>query len=361
VELVLVGLLAFANGANDNGKGVATLVGSGMAKPRLALLWAAITTAVGVAASFWLAGRLLSAFGAPAFLPAEALNGPVALAALLGACGWVLLATRCGLPVSTTHAIVGGLAGAGLAAVGPAALEWQSLGRVFLLPLALGPILSLGLTALLAGRMPYLTRRYGDLCACIAPGRSASPGPATAAAAAVTSRFVVSDRESCRKGGAVVLAAATPMVQGIHWIVSGLIGIARGGNDGPKIAALGLVALGGREATGGLLLLVALLMGAGGVLAGRRVLETMAGRIAPLPAAPAAAAGGVTALMVGLASWGGFPLSTTHVSTGSVVGVGLATGRDLVRWRKVSEILCAWLITLPTAALLAAAARYLLS
>ncbi len=113
--LVLVALLAFANGANDNCKGVATLVGFGAARPRQALLWAAATTALGAVVSFFLAGGLIKGFSTGLFAKDAPLAGNAAffVAVVAGAFGWVILATRTGMPVSTTHAIVGALTGAG--------------------------------------------------------------------------------------------------------------------------------------------------------------------------------------------------------------------------------------------------------
>src|SRR5690348_8153726 len=111
--LFLVAALAFANGANDNGKGVATLVGFGASKPKEALIWAAVTTAAGAAFSFWFAGGMLKSFSTGLFAEGTTLNSPFLIAVLAGACGWVLIATFTGLPVSTTHAIIGALTGAG--------------------------------------------------------------------------------------------------------------------------------------------------------------------------------------------------------------------------------------------------------
>src|SRR5689334_22721628 len=107
VLLIFVALLAFANGANDNCKGVATLVGYGAAKPKPALLWAMVTTAFGSIFSFFVAGGLIKNFSTGLFANRTELDTPFFLAVLLGACGWVLFATWAGLPVSTTHAITG--------------------------------------------------------------------------------------------------------------------------------------------------------------------------------------------------------------------------------------------------------------
>ena len=106
--IALVALLAFANGSNDNSKGVATLVGFGAARPFPALIYATLATAAGGTFSFFIAGGLLKGFsGGFLFARGIVLDQRFYVAVLIGACGWVLLATKTGMPVSTTHAIVG--------------------------------------------------------------------------------------------------------------------------------------------------------------------------------------------------------------------------------------------------------------
>ena len=142
--VVLVALLAFANGSNDNGKGVATLVGFGAAKPLPALVYATAATALGGAVSFFFAGGLLKGFsGGWLFDKGVVLDQSFYAAVLIGACGWVLLANKTGMPVSTTHAIIGALCGAGLVAFGGAKFQWSMLGQKFAVPLAVSPVLSL--------------------------------------------------------------------------------------------------------------------------------------------------------------------------------------------------------------------------
>src|SRR5205809_2904772 len=97
--IFLVALLAFANGSNDNGKGVATLVGFGAARPWPALLFATATTAVGGIVSFWLAGGLLAGFSTGLFLKGTPITPGFFVAVLVGAFGWVMLASRSGMPV----------------------------------------------------------------------------------------------------------------------------------------------------------------------------------------------------------------------------------------------------------------------
>jgi PiT family inorganic phosphate transporter len=136
--LALVGALAAANGANDVAKGVATLVGSGTARYRAAILWGALTTLAGAALSGLFAARMLALFTTEivTVAPTPAFTLAVAIAALL----WVALATRFRLPVSTTHALLGALVGAGVA-VSPAVVAWGALGAKLVTPL----LLSMGL------------------------------------------------------------------------------------------------------------------------------------------------------------------------------------------------------------------------
>jgi len=336
--LIFVGLLAFANGANDNCKGVATLVGYGAAKPRQALLWATLTTAMGSVFSFFVAGGLIKSFSTGLFARGTPLDQSFFLAVVIGAFGWVIFATRTGLPVSTTHAITGALTGAGWVSFGPTAFQWDFLGAKFALPLAASPLLSLVLVYLLA--WPVV-----GIMAAVASKATGSPLP------------TAPDASETPAGGG---ASESRVANGIHWISSGLVGFARGWNDAPKITALSLVALDG---PGGVMLgfaVVTVAMALGGLLAGRRVLETLSQKVTALPLAESLTASLTTAVLVGMASWNSLPVSTTHVSTGAIVGAGLKHDRGGVHWSKVGEIVLSWLVTLPVAALLAGGVKALL-
>lgn len=150
------------------------------------------------------------------------------------------------------------------------------------------------------------------------------------------------------------------MLDSVHWLSAGLTSFARALNDAPKILALGvagagMVGIGVPE----LAAVVAVGMGAGSYVAGRRVTETLAGRVTRIAPDAGLAANLVTSALVGLASAVAAPVSTTHVATGAIVGIGVRR-RD-VRWKLVRELALAWVVTLPIAATLAAAAYQLLA
>jgi PiT family inorganic phosphate transporter len=357
--LLFVALLAFANGANDNCKGVATLVGYGAAAPRRALAWATFTTALGSVFSFFVAGGLIKSFSTGLFLKGTPLDTPFYLAVLAGAFGWVMFATRSGLPVSTTHAITGALTGAGLVAFGDEQFQWSFLGEKFALPLAVSPVLSLALVYLITWPVGVVVNRLASRCACVTAEPALAPEAGAAVAAAVPA-VVTGEEAACARVGAGVIVSGSRTADVIHWLSSGMVGFARGWNDAPKIAALSLVALKG---PGGMALgfaLVTVAMAVGGLVAGRKVLETLATKVTTMPLPESLTASITTAALVSLASWQGLPVSTTHVSTGAIIGAGLKHDARAVKWSKVGEILLSWLITLPVAALLAAAAQALL-
>src|SRR5437867_6757870 len=134
--LLIAALLAAANGANDVGKGVATLAGSGVTSYRRALLWGTVSTLAGAMASLVLAGAVTRTFASGFLFASPSGAGREAAAAGLAATIWVMLASRVGGPVSTTHAIAGGLVGAGLASGGTHMVKWTALVPKVFIPLA---------------------------------------------------------------------------------------------------------------------------------------------------------------------------------------------------------------------------------
>lgn len=335
-------LLAFANGANDNFKGVATLWGTGRYPFRTVLLWGTVSTFAGSLLGGVLAGGLVAVFNGSQFLGPAASVDPAFLAAVaLGTAATVLLATRLGAPVSTTHALTGALVGAGLLAVGAAQVQWATVLTSIALPLLLSPLLALGLTVV---AFPPLARWWSRRsCVCLTEPAPILLGPGEAAPAArgFWPALRVAHRSDCARGDELTRWNTEEVV---HWSSAGLISFFRGLNDTPKIVALVLSA--------SLLtptmnyVLVAAVMALGGLLAATRVARTMSQRVTRIEPLPGLSANLVAAGLVGVASGWGLPVSTTHVTLGGIFGVGVQR-RQETDWRLVREIVLAWVLTVP--------------
>ena len=364
VLILLVALLACANGSNDVSKGIATLVGSGVSNFQTAAIWGTAWTVAGGLLAAFAAQGLVATFSGKGFL-ASPVTGPAFLSAVAaGALVWVLFASRAGLPVSTTHAIAGALAGAGIVAQGFSPLHWSFLANRVALPLGLSPLLSM---ALIYAVFPLLHRgvaRVENYCVCIERRRftfaDADGVAMSGAASADGPSTVVARVEACDVSPTVT--ARVGAVDALHWLSSALTSLARGLNDTPKIVALGIVASAGLGLSGlSFYALVAAAMGAGSLVAGLRVTETLARKVTTMSPAEGLCANLVTTLLVGLASLASLPVSTTHVSSGAIIGIGLHRGSGSVGWATVREMLVAWAVTLPAAALFGGAAYALLS
>src|SRR6058998_2133805 len=164
---VFVLALAYANGTNDVSKAIATLVGSGVTNYRTAIIWGTIWTTVGAAASGVLAGAMLNTFSAGLLQPGVAAPPALAGAVLVGAMAWVLVASRTGLPVSTTHALTGALVGAGLMSIGSQGLIWPAITGKIGLPLLLSPFLALTVSLLLHPVIKRVAARWEGACLCV--------------------------------------------------------------------------------------------------------------------------------------------------------------------------------------------------
>jgi PiT family inorganic phosphate transporter len=363
VIILAVLFLAFTNGANDNFKGVATLFGSGTCRYRTALVWATVTTLAGSLLALYLAGGLLDTFKGKGLVPDPVTADRRFLAAVsLGAALTVLLATRLGLPVSTTHALTGGLVGAGLlAAAGDVRLA--ALAQPFVVPLLSAPVVSLALAVFVYPIVRLLRRALGvESRVHVTVGgvtEEAVLRPDGSLVLRRTETVVVlgpADEFRTRYVGRVAGVSAGPVLDAVHYLSAGAVGFARGLNDTPKMVAILLAgkALGPTEGLFG----VALVMAAGGVLAAQRVAETMSRKITRLTPGQGLTANLVTAFMVTVASRLGLPVSTTHVSVGALFGIGLVNGSS--RWRTVLTIVLAWVTTLPLGAAIAALAYVVL-
>jgi len=353
--LIAVGAgLAWANGANDVSKGIATLVGSGVTDYRRAVAWGALWTGVGGLLGALLSGAMLSTFGsglmAEGFTPTFA----AALGTLLCATTWVLLATWTRLPVSTTHAIVGSLIGVTVLSQGGDAMRWSVLVDKIALPLLLSPFLALGLTWLLLRLLPARTpaAAAGDpcLCATVQPTLQVGPGGHAVLGA---SRLVVVQAPAAVC--AVEQPSAVRLTLGrLHWLTSGATSLARGMNDGPKIVALSLAAgalsRGAQVPVQWLFAVVSLGMVGGSLVAGRRVTQVLAEGVTPMDDQEGFVANLMTAGLVTAGAVFGLPMSTTHVATGAIFGAGVRRGS--LDWRALRQIAAAWVVTLPAAAAL---------
>ncbi len=357
--LILALGVAFFNGANDVSKAVATLVGSGVGRDRTAIIWGSVWTLLGALTAAFAAQGLVAAFSGRGLL----VNPPDDLAFIMAVAGgaliWIWLATATGLPVSTTHAITGGLVGAGLAWVGAANIHWTVLLTKFALPLALGPLLALALVFLLAPLIHRGLQRYTDSCACVQTTaaitlRTTPSGNSNLTIVPAMPTLVIDKLATCAQAPTTI--AGLGVVDALHWLTAGATAFARGLNDAPKVLGLGVLAAHSLSLPlGGAFVLVALAMTAGSLLRGFNVLETLSRKVTPMTPLDGLAANAATSLLVISASHWALPVSTTHISTGAIIGLGLRSDARAIRWKTVRDLAFAWIITLPVAAGLAAA------
>lgn len=361
-------LLAYANGANDNFKGVATLYGSGVLSFRVALMAGTAATWFGSVAALLLAGELIKSFSGKGLVAPEILGqGAFAVSVSAGAALTVLLATRLGFPISTTHALVGGLVGAGIST---GTLMAERLAAAFLLPLAVSPLLAaslagFGYLALQAARRA--TGIVEDDCLCVEAGASITaavtpsmPGLGAGVAMAAIPRLRAGRSVDCRVHGRPLPGMTSLRLLDLGHVASGLlVSFARGLNDTPKIAGILLIGtIAGGPVAGalgqqGIIVGIATVMALGGLLSARRVARVMALEITDMNEGQGFAANLVTSVLVLCASKVGMPVSTTHVSCGALFGIGAAGGGG--HWATIASILGAWVVTLPVAASITAA------
>ena len=361
--------LAFANGTNDVSKAIATLVGSGITNYRTAIVWGTVWTVFGACASGLIASAMVKTFSSGLIAPSTATPPTLALAVLTGAMIWVLIASRTGLPVSTTHALTGAIVGAGLAALAWDELIWSAIAKKIALPLLLSPPLALTISALLHFALRTVAARWEGACLCLLP---ASRALVTIDAKGMTRTLfqttglgqpVVAVPSQCDRAG---LRGITLGVDSVHWISSGLASFARGVNDAPKIAAMVLlgsvvVAWPSVQFQVSTFVGVALAMGLGSYLGGLRVTEVLAEKVTTMDHAEGLSANLTTSSLVLVSATMGLPVSTTHVSSSAIIGIGLLKGVTAVRWRTVRDMVLAWIVTLPAAGILAWLAYFLLN
>ena len=305
--IIAVAFVAFTNGANANFKGVASLYGSGTTTLKVALWWGTLTTFAGSIAAVFLAEGMIKKFSGKGLVSDELLQSPSFTAAVAsGAALTSFLATRFGFPVSTTHALVGALLGAGLAGSGDQ-VHFAALGRNFFYPLFFSPLL-----AIVLGASIYWILR--------------------------SLRMAPDERNK--------------VLDVVHFASAGAASFARGLNDTPKMAALLLIVP--HMQTRFAILMIGVMIVIGALVDARKVAETLGKKVTGMTPGQGFAANLVTAILVATASFHSLPVSTTHVSVGSLLGMGAITGQ--AKWRNVIEILLAWVTTVPCAGVIAAIA-----
>lgn len=359
---ILAGLmLSFWNGANDNFKGVATLLGSNTTTYKKALIWATVTTVAGSLTAFFLAHQLLTNFSGKGLVPDEVLQlRTFGISVSFAAAFTVFLATKLGFPISTTHAIVGALVGTRFLA-SPHGVNAGKLISTFFLPLLSSPFLAALGVIVVYPVLSFVKRRAGvkrESCLCIG-SEIIELAPAGVSSGAFTGSLKVDCGPSVKIGttvtceeryvGDFVGIRAKVLLDSAHFLSSGMVCFARGLNDTPKIAAI-LLAGGAVLGKGSSIWMVAGSMALGGWFFSNKLAQTMSFKITTMNDGQGFSSNFITSIIVILASRFGLPVSTTHVSCGSLFGLGTVTGS--ADWRSISKIISSWLITLPVAAVL---------
>jgi PiT family inorganic phosphate transporter len=361
--------VAYSNGANDNFKGVASLFGSQTCGYRTAISWATVTTFAGSIMSIFLAQTLFKKFSAKGIVPDRFVGSEYFLLAVaIGAGLTVLLATLSGFPISTTHALTGAIIGCGLVAVG-LHVNFAALGQGFILPLLLSPVLAMVISGILyivfhALRVAAGTTKEWCICVGTEERVVAMPQPSSvlalrSPAVAGTITLSVDEQENCREryAGSFLGIGSQRLMDAAHFLSAGTVSFARGLNDTPKIVALLLLwkALDIRWGFAA----VAMIMAVGGLLNARKVADTMSRKITAMNHGQGFTANLTTAVLVVLASLFGLPVSTTHVSVGSLFGIGLTIGK--ANLPMIGAIVLSWLVTLPCAIIAAGTSYWIIT
>jgi inorganic phosphate transporter, PiT family len=322
VTFTLVFLVAVAlifdliNGMHDAANSIATVVSTRVLKPFHAVLWAGFFNfaAYYLGTYFGFEAKVANTIGKGLISP-ELIDNAVVFGALMGAISWNLITWWGGIPSSSSHALVGGIIGAGVTKSGTSAIVWGGLSKT-LYAIVLSPFTGFILGILMVVLVSWL--------------------------------FVRSNP-----------AFTDGLFRKLQLVSSALYSLGHGSNDAQKTAGIIAVLLYSngfyKEFTvpSWVILSCFTVMGLGTMLGGWRIVHTMGSkitRLTPMQGACAETAGAIT--LFG-ASWFGIPVSTTHTITSSIVGVGSAKRFSAVRWGVATQIVWAWIITIPAAALVA--------
>jgi PiT family inorganic phosphate transporter len=315
IALIFIALLFDAlNGLHDAANSIATVVSTRVLRPHYAVAWAAFFNFI----AFLFFGLHVAQTVGTGIIATEVVDAAVIFGALMGAIVWNLITWWLGIPSSSSHALIGGLAGAGLTKAGLGAIVWKGLG-ITSAAIVLSPLLGFFLAILLV--------------------------------LAVSWAFVRSTP-----------SAVDNFFRSAQLLSAALYSLGHGGNDAQKTMGIIAVLLYSQGLLGGtfhvpfwVILICQAAMGLGTLIGGWRIVHTMGSRITRLHPVQGfcAEAGGSMTLF--LATYFGVPVSTTHTITGAIVGVGAARKVAGVRWNVASNVVVAWIVTLPASALFGAA------
>ncbi len=319
--IVVITALAFdfTNGFHDTGNAMATSIASGALKPKVAVTMSAVLNLVGAFLSTAVAAAIAKGLVEPGLVTLE-----LVFAGLVGGIVWNLLTWLFGLPSSSSHALIGGIVGAMLAAAGASGVVWTGLVSKVLIPAVLAPFMA----AVIAGVATWLVYRMV--------------------------RGVPEKRtETGFRYGQIGSAA--------------LVSLAHGTNDAQKtmgVIFLALIAYGSADKSDPMppfwvILGCAVAIAAGTYLGGWRIIRTLGKGLVEISPPQGMAAETSSAAIILLSSHFGYSLSTTHVATGSILGSGLGKPGAEVRWGVAGRMATAWLITLPAAGVVGALTYFL--
>lgn len=359
--------IAYFNGSNDNIKGAATLYGSGVANYKMTITWGTITTAFGSLFALVIAKSLIVNFSGKGLVPDQFVNTfSFNTSIAFGAGATVLIASRVGMPISTTHGIIGAMIGSGFIAAG-SGLNLTKLFSTFFIPLLFSPIAAVIISFLLYlffNRARLFLGFEKETCVCVGERIFSIPVMPVMSSELIleeVKKIDVSvdtiDKCEVNYSGRVLGLKLQSVLNSAHFLSSGVVSFARGLNDTPKL--LGLFIFFNFVDARFSLLGVTIAMMLGGLLNSRKVAETMSKKITPLNHGQGFTANITTGLLVIASSLFGLPVSTTHVSVGSLFGIGIVTKRS--NKKVVKEILYSWFLTLPIAAVLGGVIYFLLS
>ena len=314
VALIGVALLFdFLNGLHDAANSIATIVSTRVLRPQYAVAWAAFFNFI----AFLVFGLHVAETVGTGIVAAEVVDARVIFGALMGAIIWNVITWLGGIPSSSSHALIGGLIGAGMAKVGLSAIVWTGVTKTGL-AIFMSPMVGFSLALFLVLLVSWLFVRYSPY--------------------AVDSIFRI-----------------------LQFVSASLYSLGHGGNDAQKTMGIIAVLLYSQGMLGGqfyvpfwVVLTCQAAMGLGTLFGGWRIVRTMGSRITrltPMQGFCAETGGAITLFM---ATGLGIPVSTTHTITGAIIGVGAARRVSAVRWNIASGIVVAWILTIPAAAIVGA-------